>query len=81
MRWPDMIDVRLYAALSRVDGSGPAEFKVESRLGLRVRDVVAEAGIREEDVAIAMINGHAASLDSPLTDSDRLGLFPAVSGG
>jgi molybdopterin converting factor small subunit len=76
-----MIDVRLYAALSRITGSGPAEFKVQPRLGLRVRDVVTEAGIRAEDVAIIMINGHAASLDSALSDIDRLGLFPAVSGG
>jgi molybdopterin converting factor small subunit len=76
-----MIDVRLYAALSRITGSGPAEFAVKPRSGLRVSDVIAEAGIRMEDVAIVMINGRTASLDSPLADSDRLGLFPAVSGG
>ncbi len=76
-----MIDVRLYAALVRTPGPGPAEFEVEPRPGLTVRDVVAEAGIRAGDVAIVMINGHGASLDSLLSDSDRVGLFPVVSGG
>ena len=74
-----MIDVRMYATL--VGGTGPAELKVEPRTGLRVRDVVAEAGIGTKDVAIVMINGRGASLDSPLDDGDRVGLFPVVSGG
>jgi molybdopterin converting factor small subunit len=76
-----MIDVRLYAALVRTPGPGPAEFEVEPRPGLTVGDVVAEAGIRSEDVAIVMVNGQNAKLDSLLSDSDRVGLFPVVSGG
>jgi sulfur-carrier protein len=76
-----MIDVRLYAALVRTPGPGLSEFEVEPRFGLTVGDVVAEAGIREDDVAIVMINGQSASLDSALSDGDRVGLFPVVSGG
>lgn len=76
-----MIDVRLYAALVRTPGPGPSEFEVEPRSGLTVADVVADAGIRRDDVAIVMINGQSASLDSELSDGDRLGLFPVVSGG
>ncbi len=76
-----MIDVRLYAALARASDPGPSEFEVEARPGLTVRDVVVGAEIRVGDVAIVMINGHGAELDSLLSDHDRLGLFPAVSGG
>lgn len=76
-----MIDVRLYAGLGRASGAKPAEFQVEARSDLTVRNVVIEAGIRAEDVSIIMVNGHGAALDSFLGDGDRLGLFPAVSGG
>ncbi len=76
-----MIDVRLYAALARASDPSSPEFEVEARPGLAVRDVVVAAGIRVEDVAIVMINGQLAELDSLLSDNDRLGLFPAVSGG
>lgn len=58
-----------------------AEFQVAARSGLTVRDVVAEAGVRPEDVYTIMLNSVRVDLDAPLTDGDRLGLFPAVSGG
>jgi molybdopterin converting factor small subunit len=74
-----MIDVRMYAAL--VGTSRSSEFEVEATPDLTVRDVVVQAGIRFEDVAIVMVNGQTATLDSPLSDNDRVGLFPVVSGG
>jgi molybdopterin converting factor small subunit len=46
-----------------------------------VRDVVAGAGISAEAVFIVLINHDRADLDAALADGDRLGLFPAVSGG
>lgn len=92
-----MIDVRLYAHLAPGAGEPPdpseaaargamsaprsAEFQVEARPGLTVRDVAVEAGVRREDVYIIMLNSARVDLDAPLTDGDRLGLFPAVSGG
>ena len=82
-----MIEVRLYANLAPVGrplprlATGAAGFEIEPREGLTVRDVVSEAAIRPEDVAVAMINHQPATLDAPLSDGDRLGLFPAVSGG
>ena len=59
----------------------PAGFQVAARPGLTVRDVVVEAGVRPEDVYIVMLNSVRVDLDAPLADGDRLGLFPAVSGG
>jgi molybdopterin converting factor small subunit len=82
-----MIEVRLYANLGPVSrplprlASGAAGFEMGARNGLTVGDVVAEAGLRPEDVAVVMINHGRGALDSPLTDGDRVGLFPAVSGG
>ncbi len=81
-----MIDVRLYAHLSEIamaPGSerGKAEFQVEARPGLTVRDVIKEVGIPSEAVFIVMVNGERLDLDACLENRDRLGLFPAVSGG
>ncbi|MFH0916328.1 MAG: MoaD/ThiS family protein [bacterium] len=76
-----MIDVRLYADLTRESGKGAAEFQVEARPGLTVKDVVNEGGIRAQEVYIVMVNGRGAGLDSALGDGDRLGLFPAIAGG
>ena len=60
---------------------GRAEFQVEARPGLTVRDVVTGAGIPPEAVFIVIVNSDRADLDTELADGDRLGLFPAVSGG
>jgi molybdopterin converting factor small subunit len=82
-----MIEVRLYANLAPLDrplpvlASGAAGFEIEARSGLTVRKVIAEASLRPADVAVVMINHNRCTLDSPLADGDRLGLFPAVSGG
>lgn len=76
-----MIDVRLFAHLQTASSSGSAEFQVEAREGLTVRDVVGQLGISPEVVAIVMLNNDRAGLDAPLHDGDRLSLFPAVSGG
>lgn len=74
-----MIDVRLYAHLA--SPTMPPEFQVESRAGLTVRDVLAEAGIDPRHVFVVMLNNARADLDTPLADGDRLSLFPPVAGG
>ncbi len=82
-----MIEVRLYANLAPAGRplphlpSGAAGFEIEARSGLTVRDLVAEAAISAADVAVIMINHGRGTLDSALSDGDRLGLFPAVAGG
>ncbi len=81
-----MIDVHLYAHLPAAAATpaakrGRAEFQLEAHPGLTVRDVVTGAGIPSEAVFIVMVNSDRADLDTELADGDRLGLFPAVSGG
>lgn len=46
-----------------------------------VAGVLNAAGVPADKVKIIMINGVSASLDSTLSDGDRLGLFPPVGGG
>ena len=76
-----MIDVRLYAYLPAASSHGSSELQVEARPGLTVRDVITGAGIPPEAVVIVLINSERGGLDTVLSDGDRLGLFPAVSGG
>jgi molybdopterin converting factor small subunit len=82
-----MIDVRLYASLAAAVGgapgspAGPAEFQVKARPGLTVRRVLAEAGVPAADVCVVTLNNTRADLDAPLTEGDRVGFFPALSGG
>lgn len=83
-----MIEVRLYASLAAAGssvrspaGATSATLQVEVRPGLTARDIVDEIGIRDQDIFVIMLNGASAGLDSPLSDGDRLGLFPPISGG
>ena len=48
--------------------------------GQTVEDLVQHAGIAREDVKIAFVNNRIASLDTVLSDGDRVGLAPAVGG-
>lgn len=76
-----MIDVRLFATLPMRSQTGRKELQLEPRSGLTVRQVVEGEGLDVSDVHIVMINGLHGTLDSELSDGDRLGLFPPVGGG
>jgi len=82
-----VISVRLYATLAPVPGGGPesspgpAEFQVEARPELRVKDVLAQRGVPLEQVSVVIINDVRADLDAPLAEGDHVGVFPALSGG
>jgi molybdopterin converting factor small subunit len=76
-----MIDVRLFATLPMRSLTGRKELQLEPQAGLTVRQVVEEEGLNVSDVHIVMINGVHGTLDSELSDGDRLGLFPPVGGG
>ncbi len=82
-----MISVRLYATLGPPPGGGsesppaPAEFEVEARSGLKVKDALAQRGVPLELVSVVIINDVRADLDAPLAEGDHLGVFPALSGG
>lgn len=76
-----MIDVRLFATLPMHSSTGRKAFQLEPVPGLTVRDVVAGEGLGEAEIHIIMVNGAHATMDSRLSDGDRVGLFPPVGGG
>jgi len=76
-----MIDVRLFATLPMRSSTGRKELQLEPLSGLTVRQVIEGEGLNVSDVHIVMINGLHGTLDSELSDGDRLGLFPPVGGG
>jgi molybdopterin converting factor small subunit len=82
-----VISVRLYATLTPALGggsespAGPAEFEVEARPGLRVKDALTARGVQLEEVSVVIINDLRADLDAPLAEGDHVSVFPALSGG
>lgn len=76
-----MIDFRLFATLPMRSATGRKEFQLDPTPGLTVRDVVEGEGIKPAEIHIVMINGLHGSLDSELSDGDRVGVFPPIGGG
>lgn len=82
-----MITVRLYATLAPAPAdrqgsrAGPAEFRVETRPGLRVEDVLVEKGVPLDQVNVVILNEVRVGLEAPLTEGDQVSVFPALSGG
>jgi molybdopterin converting factor small subunit len=75
--------VFLSTALRRSVGGYNAENGVSLEpLGLEtVRDIRLRLGIPSEKIKLTMVNGRGVSLDHPVRDGDRVGLFPPVGGG
>jgi len=73
------ITLKCYATLAKRQPADAGHLAVEP--GETVRSLMARLGIPEDQVAIVMLNGKSADPSAPLSDGDRLGLFPAVGGG
>lgn len=54
---------------------------VEVEEGTSVRDLLALLRVPVDEARIIVVNGTEAKSDQILKDGDRLGIFPAVSGG
>lgn len=72
------IVVKLFANLR--DGR-EKEMSKEVLGGTTTRDIVESLNISIDDVAIIMINGRRAELDTIIEDGDTVALFPPVGGG
>ncbi len=75
---PIKIEVRLFATL-RHKRDKVSVLKIEPNFILG--DVLDMLQIKPEDVALFLINGRNADLNTPLTEGDVLSLFPPVGGG
>jgi len=78
------VAVRLYATFAKDAPTHRAgdPFDVELRDGATIAELIGQLGIPEADVHLTIVNGrmvHARS--EPLSDGDRVGLFPPVGGG
>ncbi len=72
------VTVKLFASL-RVNREKIMEMDLDE--GTAPQQVAQLLGIPLEEIAIVMINGRGADVESPLKDQDVLALFPPVGGG
>lgn len=49
--------------------------------GVSYRQVVADVGVREDELGMVLVNGRHASLDQAFNDGDTLSIFPLLGGG
>jgi len=47
----------------------------------KVKDLLNELGIKEEEIALIIVNGKHSNVDRKLEEGDTLALFPPVAGG
>ena len=73
------IELRCYATLAAAAPHNADAFPIHA--GETIQELIARLDIPIEEVKIVFVNGIAASLDRPLADGDRVGIFPPVGGG
>jgi molybdopterin converting factor small subunit len=77
------VEVRLHASLERArPGLKAGEvLPLELKEGTTVGRVAEELGIPKNGVHLVLVNGRMRHFDHPLSDGDRVALFPPVGGG
>lgn len=74
------VKVNLYASLRSHVGGVPS-VDVEIGPGETVAQVLDSLGVPAEQTRIIFVNHRAAGLSAPLSDGDKVGVFPAIGGG
>jgi molybdopterin converting factor small subunit len=73
------VEVRLYASLQKLKPTPVQTCRLD---GIStVRDLAGAQGIPEREIAIVMVNGKRAHLESSLAAGNTVSLFPAIGGG
>ncbi len=77
------VEVRLHASLERIRPGLKAgeELPLELREGTTVEQMVEALDIPKKGIHLVVVNGRTRPLDHPLSDGDRVALFPPVGGG
>ena len=77
------VEVRLHASLERIRPELKAgeAFPLDLKEGTSVGRMAEELGIPKKGVHLVLVNGRTRPLDHPLSDGDRVALFPPVGGG
>ena len=72
------LEVRLFATLR--EGRGKL-LEMELEANTTVSEVLNALKIKQQDVALLLINGKDGNFDTRLSEGDYLSLFPPVGGG
>ncbi len=77
------VEVRLHASLERIrPGLKAGEaLPLELKEGTTVERMVEALDIPKKGIHLVIVNGRTRPLDHPLSDGDRVALFPPVGGG
>lgn len=78
------IEARLYATLSKYQPEYHAGdvMALDLAEGTTIRQLLeAELGVPPDEVKTVFVNGAIRDFDQPLSDGDRVGIFPPVAGG
>lgn len=80
------IEVRLYGTLRRyrpadAPGAPHAPFPVALPSGASVSNLLTQLGIPDAFLSAAAVNDEAVETGYPLSDGDRVALFPPSAGG
>ena len=70
------ITVLLGGNLRKEAGEGRQEFEAELTSGALVEDLISRLGLLHDRVKMIMVNGKGATLDTPISDGNRVALFP-----
>ncbi|MCK4356156.1 MoaD/ThiS family protein [Candidatus Bipolaricaulota bacterium] len=77
------VEVRLHASLERIrPGLKAGEaLPLELKEGTTVERMVEALDIPKKGIHLVVVNGRTRPLDHPVSDGDRVALFPPVGGG
>jgi molybdopterin converting factor small subunit len=70
------VTVLLGGALRHAGEGGRQEFDMELDLGSRVEDLATRLGLPPNQVKMIMVNGRGATLNTAISEGDRVALFP-----
>ena len=77
------IKIGLFASLSKYRShpllSGEGAIALDEAISIAM--LLKQLAIPEKEIRLIFVNGAHASLDTLVTDGDRVGLFPPIGGG
>jgi molybdopterin converting factor small subunit len=75
------VEVKCFSTLvdnEKCDYKDSTIYELEN--GQTVEDLVQRTGVEREKIKVAFVNNRSVSLDTALSDGDRVGLAPAIGG-
>ena len=77
------IEVYLYASLAKYlpQSAAGRSVRLSCAPGQTAEDIAEQLQVPKKEIKLVFVNGVRKSVQTPLSDGDRLGLFPPVGGG